>query len=144
MRVFIADDSSLLRKQLIELLNELEAVEVVGQAQGAQGTIDIIRALKPDVVTLDIHMLDGSGIDLLMKVKSENLAPVVIMLTNHASFPYRKKCMEAGADFFVDKATELDEVKRIAQDLLPRFVQRTAERRQVLVGEDCIHVYGGN
>jgi DNA-binding NarL/FixJ family response regulator len=123
MRIFIADDSALLVRQLIELLCELEGVKIVGQARGTEEALEAIRSLRPDVITLDIQMADGSGIDLLKKVKRENPAPVVIMLTNHASPPYRKKCMQAGADFFFDKAGEINEVKVIIQNLLPRFTR---------------------
>lgn len=122
MKVFIADDSSLLRRQLIELLCELEGVEIIGQAQDTKEALYAIRALRPDVITLDIQMPGGGGgIDVLKKIREDDLAPVVIMLTNHASLPYRNKCMQAGADFFIDKAIGINEVKRIIQDLSPLF-----------------------
>jgi|ERR1043165_243979 DNA-binding NarL/FixJ family response regulator len=121
MKIFIADDSSLLRAQLSELLCELEGIEIVGQAAGVEQALDAIRALRPDVITLDIQMSDGSGIDLLKKIKKENPAPLVIMVTNHASPPYRKQCKQEGADYFFDKAIEINEVKRIIRDLLLQF-----------------------
>jgi len=126
MKVFIADGSSLLRRQLVELLCELEGLEVIGQARDAHETLSAIRALKPDVVTLDVQMPGGSGIDVLKKIRQDDPALVVIMLTNHASTPYRKKCLQAGADFFVDKAFGINEVKQIVQDLSPLFNARRA------------------
>lgn len=121
MKIFIADDSSLLCRQLIELFCELKGIEITGQAQSAQEAFDAIRLLRPDVITLDIQMFGGRGIDLLRQIRQDNSDSVVIILTNCSSPPYRKKCMQAGADFFFDKAIEIDEVKRIIQDLLPRF-----------------------
>ena len=121
MKVFIADDSHLFRSQLIEMISELEGVEIVGQAAHAHEALEAITARSPDVVTLDVNILGGSGIDVLMKIKKEVLAPVVIMLTNQSSLPYRKKCFEAGADFFVDKAIEISEVRQIIEGLLSRF-----------------------
>ena len=125
MKVFVADVSHVFRKQLIEMLCELEGVEIVGQAEDAQEALKAIRVLPPDVVTLDVSIRGGSGIEVLMKIKKDNLAPVVIMLTNHSSLPYRKKCMQAGADFFVDKTIEIFEMRRIIEGLLPRFKTRT-------------------
>ncbi len=121
MKIFIADESSLLCRQLIELLYEPKGVEIVGQAQGAPEALAAIRALRPDVITLDIQMFGGSGIDLLKRIRQDNHSCVVIILTNYSSPPYRKKCMQAGADFFFDKAIEINEVKRIIEGLLPRF-----------------------
>lgn len=121
MRIFIADDSALLRRQLIELLCDLNGIEVVGQAAGAGEALTAIRTLRPDVVMLDIQMSDGISIDLLKRIKKENLVQVVIMLTNLISLPYREKYGQAGADYFFDKANEINEVRRVVQDLLPQF-----------------------
>jgi DNA-binding NarL/FixJ family response regulator len=121
MKIFIADDSSLLCRQLIELFCELKGIEIIGQAHSAQEAFDAIHVLRPDVITLDIQMFGGRGIDMLKQIRQDNYASVVLILTNYSSPPYRKKCMQAGADFFFDKTIEINEVKRIIQDLLPRF-----------------------
>lgn len=128
MKVFVADDSHLFRRQLIEMLCELEGVEIVGQAGNAQEALEAITLQSPDVVTLDVSILGGSGIDVLTKLKKDRLAPVVIMLTNQSSLPYRKKCRLAGADFFVDKAIETNEIRQILEALLLRFNPRSKAR----------------
>ncbi|HBB86780.1 MAG TPA: response regulator [Blastocatellia bacterium] len=129
MKVFVTDDSEVFRKYLIEMLCELEGVEIVGQAGDAQEALKAIRVLPPDVLTLDMNIRGGSGIEVLIRAKEDNLVPVVIMLTNQSSVPYRKKCMQAGADFFVDKANELVEMRRIVEGLLPRFNAQTKAQR---------------
>jgi DNA-binding NarL/FixJ family response regulator len=121
MKIFIADDSNLFCRQLRELLYELKGLEVVGQAQGVQEAFDAITRLRPDVITLDIQMLGSRGVDWLKEIKQANQASVIIILTNYSSPPYRKKWLRAGADFFFDKAIEINEMKGIIQDLLPRF-----------------------
>lgn len=121
MKVCVADNSALLRKQIIGVLSELRGVEIVGEAQAAPDALRAIRELKPDVVTLDIQMSDGGGIDVLKKIKRDDSAPIVIVLTNSTSPPYRKSSVEAGADFFLDKSTEFKEMRGIMQSLLERF-----------------------
>jgi|SRR5436190_11545493 DNA-binding NarL/FixJ family response regulator len=111
MKILVIDDSSRLRKQIIGLLSELNGIEIIGQAHSAMDAFNAIREMKPDVLTLDIHMAGGSGLDVLRKIKQEDGAPFVIMLTNHSSLPFRKSCMEAGANFFLDKSTEVRKVK---------------------------------
>jgi DNA-binding NarL/FixJ family response regulator len=130
MKVFVADDSDRLRKQIVGLLGEVPGVEIVGQAQDPSEAFRAICEFKPDVLTLDIQMIGGSGIDLLKRLKQENPIPVVIMLTNYASAPYRKKCLEAGADFFLDKSTEFCKVREIIQRLLERS-EMAGDRRSL-------------
>src|SRR6185436_13444857 len=100
VEVVIADDSSAVRERLVSMLAELKGVEVVGQAQNVEEAIASIRALHPKAVILDIRMPGGSGINVLQNIKREQPAPVVIILTNYPYLQYRKKCLEAGADFF--------------------------------------------
>ena len=121
MKIFVADDSAMLREQIIALLSGLDGVVISGQAHDARVAYQSICALKPDVVILDIQMIGGSGIDVLKQIKQELRAPVVMMLTNRTSPPYRKRCQQAGADYFLDKSTELGKVKEIIQGLLARF-----------------------
>ncbi|MGH7455074.1 MAG: response regulator, partial [bacterium] len=66
--------------------------------------------LQPEVAILDIQMPDGSGIDVLAHIKKESPQTTVIMLTNYPLPPFRKCCLEAGADYFFDKSTELEKV----------------------------------
>jgi DNA-binding NarL/FixJ family response regulator len=117
LRVFIADDSDLVRERLATMIAELEAVELVGQAEDAPGALEAIQGLKPDVAVLDIRMPGGNGIQILEEVKACEVAPVVIMLTAFPYPAYRKKCLEAGADFFFDKSTEFDRVAQVIQQL---------------------------
>ena len=110
IRVFVADDSLIVREHLITLLDELIGVEIVGQAGTVSEAISAIGKLQPDVVILDIRMPDGSGIDVLQTIKQDEPAPVVIVLTNYPYPAYRQKCLQAGADFFLDKSTEFDQI----------------------------------
>ena len=104
------------------MLDELTDVEIVGQAETVAEAISAIGKLQPDVVILDIRMPDGSGIDVLQTIKQDEPMPVVIVLTNYPYPAYRQKCLQAGADFFLDKSTEFDQIP----ELFERF-KRGAE-----------------
>jgi DNA-binding NarL/FixJ family response regulator len=90
---------------------------VVGQAENAPGSLAAIRQTRPDVVILDIRMPGGNGIEVLREVKKLDPAPKVIMFTNYAHAQYRKKCEEAGADFFLDKSTEFDKLPQALEQV---------------------------
>ena len=108
MRLLIADDSPVIRERLIALLNDLDGVEIVGQAGDARMACDLAQKLKPDATILDVQMPRGSGIDVLRDLKKDNPSAVVVMLTNFVGNENRKMCIERGADYVFDKAFEFE------------------------------------
>ena len=116
-KVFIVDDSPVVRERLTGMISELAGMQVVGHAEIAFEAIHSIRRLKPDVVVLDISMPGGSGMYVLETIKRERPCPLVIMLTNFAHDQYRKKCLQLGADYFFDKTTEFDRVIEVLRHL---------------------------
>ncbi len=125
MKVFLVDDSLVIRQRLKRLLAELEEVQVIGEAGEVQQATDAILEQKPDVVLLDIHLFNGNGIDVLERLKREKPAPAVVILTNYPYPQYRQKCMDAGADFFFVKSTEFDQVV----PALKQLIQQTHDQR---------------
>jgi two-component system chemotaxis response regulator CheB len=80
-RTLIVDDSASVRKLLRKILSADPEIEIVGEADGVRSAESQIRTLKPQVVTLDLHMPDGTGVDLLRKLDKESL-PKVILVTS--------------------------------------------------------------
>jgi len=121
MKVFLVDDSVVIRQRLKRMLADVEQLQVIGEAGDAQAaTTDAILEQKPDVILLDIHLLDGSGIDVLERLKKANPTVVVIILTDYPFPQYRQKCMEAGADYFFVKSTQFDQVIPALRQLMER------------------------
>jgi DNA-binding NarL/FixJ family response regulator len=117
LKVVVADDSELMRERLVAMISELETVELVGQASDANEALEIIQRLQPDVAILDIRMPGGGGIRVLETIKQEATPPVVIMLTAFPYPQYRRKCLQAGADYFTDKSTEFHSVGEVLRQL---------------------------
>jgi DNA-binding NarL/FixJ family response regulator len=120
MNVFLVDDSVIMRQRLKRLLFDVEGVQVTGEAGEVQEATDAILKQKPDVVLLDIHLFNGSGIEVLQTLKKTNPAPAVIILTGYPYPQYRQKCLDAGADFFFVKSTEFDQVVPALKQLIQR------------------------
>ncbi len=120
MRLFIADDSEILRVRLVDMLSEIEGIEIIGQAQNSLDAMELIEKLNPHVVILDIRMPQENGIKVLKAIKKNNHHLKVIIFTNYPYPQYRKRCMDLGADFFFDKSTEfeklIDTVKYLTHD----------------------------
>ncbi len=115
MRVFVADDSEPVRERILSMLREIPDVEIVGHAEDSLAARALVTALQPDVVILDINMPGGSGIEVLEDIKKLPRAPRVIMLTNHSQLQYRQRCLEAGADEFLDKSTEFEKIPEVLE-----------------------------
>jgi len=119
MKVFIVDDSSVVRERLVAMLSELGGVEIVGQAEDAFSALEAIPILKPDVVILDIYMPgSATGMYVLERIRRERNPPTIIMLTNYSYDQYKTRCLEAGASFFFDKSTEFERVPEVLVSLL--------------------------
>jgi DNA-binding NarL/FixJ family response regulator len=113
IKVFVADDSIVLRERLLDLLREIPGIEVLGCAEDGLHAIASIRQLKPDVVVLDIQMPRGTGLDVLKNVKHDGEGPVVMVFTNFPYPQYRKRAMEYGANYFFDKTTEFEKLREV-------------------------------
>jgi DNA-binding NarL/FixJ family response regulator len=116
-RVYVVDDSDFVRERLIEMLSELEQVEIVGETGDPLEALAAIRAMVPDAVILDIRLPGRSGVEVLRDLKKEEPSPIVIILTNYPYPQYRKECTEAGADHFLNKSTEFNEIAEILKGL---------------------------
>jgi len=117
----MADDSKIYRTYMIDLLSRVKRIEIVGQAEDSPSAVEAIERLKPDVAILDIRMPGGDGILALETIKRNKVNPKTIMFTNYPYPQYRKKCMDAGADYFFDKSTEFEKLvetlKELAQEV---------------------------
>ena len=71
MRVFVVEDSSLIRKRIIDNVKALGNFDVVGFAESEQEAIDAIVRTQPDVVVTDIRLKEGSGIEVVRKLRQQ-------------------------------------------------------------------------
>jgi DNA-binding NarL/FixJ family response regulator len=118
-KIFIADASPIVRERLVAMLGELAGIEIVGQTENLTEASNAIQKLRPDIVILDIGMPGDSGIDLLQSIKQAEATSIIIILTNYPYQRHQQKCLHAGADFFLDKSIEFDQIPK----LLERFRQ---------------------
>lgn len=116
-RVFIVDDSRVIREWLAQLFGDMPNVEQIGYAETADDAIASILSLRPDCVMLDMQLKAGCGMDVLHAVHP--LAPevVFIVMTSNEGERFRHISMRAGACHFLDKATEFNKVRYVIDGL---------------------------
>lgn len=117
IRVFIVENSAIIRERLVALLSDLQGVEVIGSAEDARAALKSIHLMMPDVVILDVQMPGGSGLNILRDIRQDRVPAVVIVLTNNPFPQYRQRFIETGADFFLDKSTEFEHLLDIFRSL---------------------------
>lgn len=117
MKIVIADDSDILRKRIKESLNEIDDIEIVGEAKNGIEAVKVIREKNPDFVLLDIRMPKMNGLEVLKKIKAETGNAKICVFTNYPYSEYKTKCLLEGADYFFDKNTNFREIKDIVAQL---------------------------
>ena len=117
MIIVIADDSSLLRDRIKRLLNSINNNFVVYEAENGVEAFQLIREKEPDLAILDIRMPEMNGIEVLKKIKELKMKTKICILTNYPYPQYKKRCLEAGADYFLSKTEEFEDIKIVITEL---------------------------
>lgn len=130
-RVLIADDHAAIRSGLRLILDEAPDIVVVGEAGDGAAAIANTRALRPDLVLMDIRMPGTDGVAATAAITGESLAEVLVLTTFDVD-EYVFGALRAGAAGFllktVDAATLVDAVRRVAAGegvLAPEVTRRT-------------------
>lgn len=121
MRIYLVEDSDLLRERLVSSFSGIRGVEVAGFSDSADQAILQIQQSQPDVIILDIRLRQGNGFQVLQSIKKPGQPPTVIVLTNFAYTQYRKRFLDAGADYFFDKSSEFSNVNSVLEELLVKY-----------------------
>ena len=113
MKVFVVEDSAMVRERLESLLIQVPGTTIAGRASRAAEAIREILAIRPDLVVLDVQLAEGSGFDVLRELHARAPELPVVMLTNYSSDPYRQIAERFGACAFFDKTKEFERVREV-------------------------------
>jgi DNA-binding NarL/FixJ family response regulator len=104
LRILLADDHEIVRRGLIELLQEHEGWEVCGEARDGREAVEMAKQLKPDVVIVDIGMPNLNGLDAVRQLRQHDPHFKAIVLTITDSHQVVREALDAGARGFVLKS----------------------------------------
>ena len=112
IKIYIVEDSSIIRDNLIDALHENAPIEIVGTAEDERSALGWLRdpGHACDLAIVDIFLKSGSGLGVLKAMSDVPDAPTRIVLSNHATPEIRTKCQQLGATKVFDKSNELDEM----------------------------------
>lgn len=112
VNVMIADDHSMIREGLKQLL-ELEGdFKVIAEACDGVDCLEKLQTVKPDVLLLDINMPNMNGLEVLQKMKEKKMHVKVLVLTVHNEVEYLLKAVDIGVNGYLLKDSESSELKK--------------------------------
>jgi DNA-binding NarL/FixJ family response regulator len=97
IRILLADDHDLVRAGFRALLQNLEGIQVVGEAADGRQVLQLVETLKPDLVLMDIAMPELNGLEATARIVSEFSQVRVLILSMHANEEYARRAIRAGA-----------------------------------------------
>jgi two-component system chemotaxis response regulator CheB len=116
IRVLVAADSRTARLLLVEVLSSDPEIEVVGQASNGVEAVELTRALRPDLVTMDLHMPGMDGLEATKEIMVSNPTPIVIVTASAAA-------SEVEGSLHALRAGALDVVQKPAGPRSPDFYE---------------------
>jgi DNA-binding NarL/FixJ family response regulator len=112
--VLMMDDASEVRRHVAAMLARIDGIHRVLEAEDTPTAVALFAQFQPRLAILDINVPGGkglkNGIDVVSVIKQTEPATSVIILTNHVEVHYQRACRRAGADLFLDKSSEFDQL----------------------------------
>ena len=119
IRVFIADDHPVVRAGIKQILAEAHDIELCGEAENGQETLDKLDRCSPHVLILDVAMPGRGGVETLKRVTDTNPDIAVIILSMYPEDQYALRLLKSGASGYLTKECASDQlvnaVRRVAQ-----------------------------
>lgn len=117
MKILIVDDSEPVGARLVALLRRVRGLEFLPQVFNVASASVALRDHRPAIVLLDLHLKGGTSLELLQEIRAKAPATRVFVLTAHLDERYRRPCLDAGAELFLSKTTDLPRLAEVLADL---------------------------
>lgn len=110
VRVVIAEDHAVVREGTRQIVASDPRIEVVGEAGDGQVALDLVEELKPDVIILDLHLPEVTGIEVARRLQAAGSATRILVLSAYDDDDYVFAAMDAGASGYLLKTAHGGEV----------------------------------
>jgi len=113
----LADDHGIVRAGIRQFLEQGVDIQVIAEASNGQEACELLEKLKPDVAVLDIQMPIMSGIEVTRWIRANRLSIGILVLTAYDDEPYVQAVLQAGANGYVLKTAEPQEIVDAVRDV---------------------------
>jgi two-component system, NarL family, invasion response regulator UvrY len=118
MKILIGDDHSVVRKGLIQIIQEEFPLAIITEAADGKEMNEIAKLNKFDIIISDISMPNRMGLNFITEFKQAQPSTPILILTMHASEQYELRCIRAGANGFLNKESATEELILAINSLL--------------------------
>lgn len=108
--ILIADDHSIVRDGLKQVIASNSDMEIIGEAEDGLKALEMVKKHKPDVVLLDIGMPNLSGLEAISLIKDSEPKTQIVILTMHSNEKYVQQVLDSGALGYVLKASPSSDI----------------------------------
>jgi two-component system, NarL family, invasion response regulator UvrY len=139
IRILIADDHSIVREGLKQILAETPDMKVTGEASNAEEVLQRVREERWDIVILDISLPDRNGLEVMKQIKDQYPKLPILILSMHAEAQYAVRALKSGASGYLTKESAshqlIDAIKDVAEG--GKYVSPSLANKIILhLGED--------
>lgn len=130
IRLVVAEDHELIRRGIQKLVAGFPDIEIVGESETMEETLSLIQRLSPDVLSLDLGLRDGNGVEVLHRLRSGFPSLKILVLTMHEEDRWAVRAIKEGARAYITKAMAAEDyvnaVRAVAEGrhfLTPRVAE---------------------
>lgn len=123
--VVIIEDSEQSLRRLTSAVDEVPGLRLIGSAPTPGEAVELVSALRPAILILDVFLSGGSGIDVLRAIAHRGIKTEVVVVTNAPSTALSQACFGLGARFFFDKALEFEQFQDALRTLRAEAAHKT-------------------
>ena len=133
VKVLVVDDHPIVRRGLMQLINQDPDLLVCAQAQGAMEALDAVKEQTFDLAVVDISLNEINGIQLTEKIRSLYPKLPVLILTMHHEAVYCQRALRAGASGYVMKNEAAEKIITAIRQLLcgKEYISETVMRNSL-------------
>ncbi len=138
IRVVLVDDHELVRSGFGLILSGQPDIEVAGEASNAEDGLRLVRAIKPDVALVDVHMPGMSGIELTGRVQRAGLDTRIVILTVMQDAQFPRRLLQSGALGYLTKGCAAEELLQAVRTVArgKRYLDAAVAREMALSAVD--------
>jgi DNA-binding NarL/FixJ family response regulator len=118
IRVIVVDDHPIFRLGLTTSLREMDGIDIVGEAATAAEVFDLMSTVEPDIVLLDLHLPDGSGLEVNRWIAREHTSVKVVVLTMSEDHHATIAAVRDGSRGYIVKGADPSRVEQVIRSVM--------------------------
>lgn len=132
INIAVVDDHKLIRQMWSTMLASNSEIEITGESGAMDEAVEMIRIKRPDIVLLDINLVQGSGLDAVPLIRKYSPGSRIIAVSMHNEPAYVKRMMKLGAKAYVTKNSSHEEMLKAIDEVMAGRIYLCAEIKNIL------------